>query len=88
MTCTYYWDGHHSGTVQFNMGSAGVALGTFVIGTDVLGQDQLQSKKRRFTGSGRRLSLKFENSGSGEDFSVSKCLVHFKVNDERTEVRT
>lgn len=78
-----YWDAEYQETINFNMGSTGVGLGTFVIGTDALAQDQLLNRKKRMTGSGRRLSLKGKNSGAAQDFSVSKFLVHFKVNDER-----
>ncbi len=78
-----YWDGDLTQAVQFNMGSAGAALGTFTLGTDALAQDQILNRKKRITGSGRRLSLQGSNSGSGQDFAVSKFLVHYKVNDER-----
>jgi hypothetical protein len=78
-----YWDGEYTQTINFNMGSSGVALGTFEIGVDRLAQDQLLNRKKRLMGSGRRLSLKGKNSGVSQDFSASKFFVHFKVNDER-----
>ena len=78
-----YWDNEYSETINFNMGSSGAALGTFVIGTDGLAQDQLLNRKKRLRGSGRRLSLIGRNNGDSQDFQVSKFLVHLKVNDER-----
>jgi hypothetical protein len=78
-----YWDGEYSETINFNMGSGGVALGTFEIGTDRLAQDQLLNKKKRLRGSGRRISIKGKNSGASQDFAASKFLLHLKVNDER-----
>lgn len=78
-----YWDNEYTETINFNMGSAGAALGAFEIGSDRLSQDQLLNRKKRLRGSGRRLSLRGKNSGASQDFSVSKFLVHMKVNDER-----
>jgi len=48
-----------------------------------LAGDQVLNKKRRITGGGRRISLQGRNSGDGQDFSVSKFYLHFRVSDER-----
>jgi len=77
------WDGVTVQTVQFNMGFTGAALGTFLIGTDVLGADIVANKKRRITGEGRRFSLKARNSGAGEDFSIARFYLHYKLGNER-----
>lgn len=77
------WDGVVKQTVQFNMGTSGASLGSFVIGTDTLGGNQVINKKRRIVGSGRRLSLIGRNSGAGEDFSLIRFYLHFGVSDER-----
>jgi len=77
------WDGQITETVQFNMGESGSSLGSFVLDTDVLAGDQVLNKKRRITGGGRRISLQGRNSGDGQDFSVSKFYLHFRVSDER-----
>jgi len=79
------WDGAIRDTVTFNMGETGATLGSFILDTDVLGGDQVLNKKRRITGSGRRISLQGRNSAVGEDFSVAKMYLHFRVSDERLE---
>jgi len=79
------WDGAIRDTVAFNMGETGGTLGSFILDTDVLGGDQVLNKKRRITGGGRRISLQGRNSGLGEDFSVAKMYLHFRVSDERLE---
>lgn len=78
-----FWDGALTQTVTFNMGVSGGALGSFVLGTDKLGGDQILNRKRRITGSGRRISLAGRNSGAGEDFSVSNFYLHCLISDER-----
>jgi len=78
-----YWDGKLAQTTYFNMGSAGAVLGSFVLGSDKLGADQIINRKRRIVGSGRRFSVAFRNSGAGEDFSIGRCYLHAKVGDER-----
>lgn len=77
------WDGITTQTVQFNMGSAGAAIGSFVLDTDVLGNDTLINRKRRITGGGRRFSLIARNAGADEDFSISRFFLHFALGDER-----
>lgn len=77
------WDGVVKQTVQFNMGTSGSSLGSFVLGTDVLGGGQVINRKRRIVGSGRRLSLVCRNTGANEDFSLIRFYLHFGVSDER-----
>lgn len=77
------WDGVTTQTVQFNMGSTGAVLGSFVLDTDALGNDTLINRKRRITGGGRRFSLIGNNSGADEDYSISKFFLHFALGDER-----
>ena len=76
-------DGTTTDTVQFNLGSSAAALGTFTLGTHALGEDSILNRRKRITGSGRRISLKCSNTGDGQDFSVAKFLLHFGVGDER-----
>lgn len=71
------WDDAISDTLQFNLGSTGATLGTFVLGTDKLAGSNLLSKKHRITGSGRRISLIGRNNGAGQDFSVMKFYLMF-----------
>ncbi len=77
------WDDQVQETLQFNMGTRGAALGSFVIGTDALGGNSVIRRKKRMSGSGNRLSLRGRNSGSGQDFSIAKVLVHVTLGDER-----
>lgn len=77
------WDGTLVQTVTFNMGVASASIGSFTLGTDRLSGDQILNRKRRIVGSGRRLSLVGTNQGNGEDFSLSRFLLHCLVGDER-----
>jgi len=77
------WDDEITQTIQFNMGEEGSTLGSFVLDTDLLAGDRVVNRKRRITGSGRRISLRGRNSGDGQDFSVAKFILHFRVGDER-----
>lgn len=71
-------DGDTTQTVTFNMGVSGSALGSFTLGTDKLGGDQVLNRRQRIVGSGRRVSLKGRNSGAGQDFSVARFYIGFK----------
>lgn len=83
MTVDIYWDGVLAQTIAFNMGTTGAVLGSFVLGTDSLGGNQILNRRQRIVGSGRRLSIAGHNSGAGEDFSVGKFYLHAAVGDER-----
>jgi hypothetical protein len=78
-----YWDGTYTQTVNFNMGVSGASIGSFTLGTDKLAGDQILTRKKRITGSGRRISLAAYNTGAGEDFAVGKFYLHCLVADER-----
>jgi len=77
------WDGAIVETLQFNMGNTGATLGSFVLDTDVLTENQVINKRKKMTGGGRRFSVIGRNSGDGQDFSVAKMYAHFKPGDER-----
>ena len=72
-----YWDDKLTQTLQFNMGTSGSSLGAFVLGTDKLAGANLLNKRKRITGSGRRMSLVARNSGDGQDFSIAKFYLLF-----------
>lgn len=78
-----FWDGQYTQTVNFNMGITSSTLGAFTLGTDQLAGDQILTRKKRITGSGRRVSLLGYNNGAGEDFAVGKFYLHCLVADER-----
>lgn len=77
------WDGKKEATYQYNLGSAGSTLGTFVLGTDVLSGTELISFKQKITGGGRRIAIVGSNGGAGQDFRVARFFLHFGVGDER-----
>ena len=77
------WDDVTTQTVTFNMGVSGADLGSFVLNTDKLAGANLINKRKRITGSGRRLSLVGRNSGDGEDFSISKFYLGFTRGTDR-----
>jgi hypothetical protein len=80
-----YWDSNLEDTYQYNMGTTGATLGSFVLDTDKLAEEQVINKKRRITGSGRRFSIAGRNSGDGQDFSVGAFFLHFRPGDERLD---
>jgi hypothetical protein len=83
LTVAVIWDGVGVQVVTFNMGSSGSALGVGMLGSMVLGASAALNRKRRIVGGGRRLSLNCFNSGVGQDFAVSRFILHFQVGDER-----
>ena len=82
MSIDVLWDGDIEDTYQFSMGSTGATLGSFILGTDVLGAAAIANRKRRITGGGRRISLIGRNSGAGEGFSIAKILLHYVPGDQ------
>ena len=77
------WDDEIQETVSFNTGGNSATLGSFVLGTDKLGGTAILNRKRRITGSGRRLSIIWRNGGDGENFSLAKAYLHFTPGTER-----
>jgi hypothetical protein len=84
LSVTYFWDGVEEETLQFGMGAAGgCVLGTWELGTDKLGGDQVKNLKQRITGNGRRFSLLARNNGAGQDFSIASAYLYARIGDER-----
>lgn len=77
------WDDVLEDTIAFNMGTTGANLGSFVLGTDKLAGANLLNRRKRLTGSGRRVSLVGRNSGNGENYSVSKFYLGFMRGPDR-----
>jgi hypothetical protein len=75
-------DGQYMNTCNFNMGSAGAALDSFVLDTDVLGGGAIAHKRLKLYGKGRRISFVGSTSGAGEDFSIDTFFVQFKPASE------
>lgn len=78
-----YLDGQYRQTVLFNMGSQGAALGSFTLDHDVLASGAVLAKRRRLTGSSRRISFWGYINGANQDFSLAKLIIHFRRGDER-----
>tara|TARA_R100001530_G_scaffold2960_4_gene4639 strand:+ start:927 stop:2873 length:1947 start_codon:yes stop_codon:yes gene_type:complete len=81
-----FWDGSYEDTYQFNMGYSGVGLGSFTLGTDVLGGADVLNRKKRITGGGKRFSLLARNDTNAQDFNISKFLLYIIPGDEKIEV--
>jgi hypothetical protein len=87
LSASVLWDGKITQTVQFSMNPRGVALGTFILGTDVLGDSTLlSSRKRRIVGSGKEFSVIFYNAGAAEDFNIGKAYLYYSAGDERVAI--
>jgi hypothetical protein len=82
LSVDYIWDGETEGTLQFNMGTTGASLGSFILGTDALAQEAVLNRKKIFYGEGRRLSIKGYNTGDSQDFSVARFYIHFEPGNE------
>ena len=86
LNVSYYWDAVLEETLAYSMGAAGGAvLGTWLLGTDALGGDQVKNLQQRITGSGRRFSLAARNSGAGQDFSIAAAYLGVTLGAERSE---
>lgn len=78
-----YWDGKYHQTVTFNVGTTGSILGSFVLGTGRLGGSTLINRKRRITGSGRRIAIVGKNNQPAQDFALSKMLLHYSLGSDK-----
>lgn len=83
LTVECFWDDILTDTILFNMGSGGASIGSFILDTDVLAASSVRSKRVKMDGSGRRLRLVAENSGVGQDVSLSSFFVGTTLMDER-----
>lgn len=85
LTVEVFWDDILTDTILFGMGSGAAVLGSFILDTDVLASSVVRSKRERMDGSGRRLRLIAENSGAGQDVSLSGFFVSMTLMDERDQ---
>jgi hypothetical protein len=83
LTVEVHWDDQLTSIIQFDMGSGGAVLGSFILDTDTLAASSVRSARRRITGSGRRVKLIGENAGVDEDISLAGFQLSFAVMDER-----
>lgn len=81
-----YWDGLFAERIDFNFGTTGAAIGTFVIGTDALVEGmRVLTLRKRFGGGGYRLSLQVWKDEAGQDFSLSRIYASVRPADERAQ---
>lgn len=77
------WDDIPGPPMLYSMGGAGAALGSFTLGTDVLGSTSIRSIRKRIAGSGRRLRIMVENQGLDQNIAISAFYLSFRTMDER-----
>jgi hypothetical protein len=83
-------------TIDLSLQEGGLPLanlstdpGTFVIGFSALAGGQVRSIVRRLNaGSGRRISLAFENTNYGEDVALTHFFLGFRPGDTTQTPRT
>lgn len=72
-------DGQYYQTYSATQLNSGGLLGSFVLGTDVLGGTGLAKLKLKIGGIGTRFGFRLRNDDVNEDFNVSKAVVSFDV---------
>lgn len=85
LTVTPLWDGQPADPINFSLGGAGAALGSFVLDVDALSAAGIVTARKRLTGSGRRIKLAVENSAPDDEVRLSEVRLSFQVADERTK---
>lgn len=78
VTVTPYVDGIAQTSQLVSLAGTGAVLGSFVLGTDVLGGGELLPKPFDIGAKGTRLAIDVLNSGVDETFLISQILVDFK----------
>lgn len=76
-------DGVLSETVSFALQGAGAVLGSFVLGTDIVGVYTLRNSRQPLKGDARRVKLKGLNSNANENFSVASQTIKFTPGNDR-----
>jgi hypothetical protein len=78
-----YIDGTFSETIEYPMDIRDDGLGTFTLGSDVLGREETQTIQRPLHGSGRRISFHCRQTGSNENFALASMTVGFRISAEQ-----
>jgi hypothetical protein len=82
LAITVMIDGQDAGVYTFDIGTDVSVLGAFILGTSKLSNAFLSNTRKVITGSGRRISIRGENSAADENFSISKMFIHFGLSDQ------
>lgn len=75
LTVNIWVDGQVKSSTTVSMAGTGALLGSFVLGTDVLGGRTMAKKPFKLGYRGERLQLEFINSAVNQPFAVSQLLV-------------
>lgn len=86
LTITPLWDGQPADPINFELGGAGAALGSFTLDVDALATAGIVTQRRKLTGSGRRLKLMGENTAVDDEVRLSEVRISFTPGDERTKL--
>lgn len=76
MSVDVHVDGIKTFSSSVLMSGGGAALGSFILGTSILGGREVKNKKIRIAGVGERIAIKGYNSTNGQDFAISEVIVH------------
>lgn len=68
---------------EINMGSNAGVLGSFVLGADILGGQELIDRSFEMGDMGKRVQLEVFNRSAGEDFFISTVMIDTKVLSSR-----
>ena len=72
-------DGTTLTTRSISLSGSGVPLGTFLLGTDSLAQEELIDRPFDLRDVGKRMQLEVFNSGANEDFFISQLAIDHRV---------
>lgn len=79
LSAEIFIDGESKETINFKQMTRSNQLGNFLLGTDVLGSNQaLTSPRQPLHGIGRRISVRFFNSGSNQSFRLANFTIGFR----------
>lgn len=83
LNANIFWDDRQSDSVSFSTGGLTNSLGSFELDADALGGSQIVNARAAIKGSGRRLSVEFNENSTNGDFSLAQAYVHFKIGSTR-----
>ena len=82
LTVEVHRDGALSETKTFSQQSAGGAVGSFSLDSDVLGGTTIANRRHRIGGDALRVKLIGKNENAGEDFSVQDINLYYSPGRE------
>ena len=79
LTCNWWVDDVPQSQVTISLTSGGAVLGSFVLGTDKLGGQELMDVVFALGNKGKRIQFEIYNSNANEDFFISQLLIDHKM---------